>query len=68
MRKTGINNEIEMRQKRAVDLEGLQEILSCGRKVATEIGTAAGARIHIGSRRTLWNVDKIQKYLDSISE
>lgn len=42
-------------------------MLSCGRVSAVEIGTAAGAKIMVG-RRVLWNVGKIQKYLDSISE
>lgn len=52
---------------KAVDTEKLQGILMSGRKTAVEIGTAAGARIQVG-RRVLWNVNKIQKYLDSISE
>lgn len=51
----------------AVDTEKLQGLLSSGRKTAVEIGTAAGARIQVG-RRVLWNMNKIQKYLDMISE
>ena len=47
-----------------VDTAGL---LSAGYPTAVEIGTAAGARITVG-RRVLWNVSKIQKYLDEISE
>jgi hypothetical protein len=50
-----------------VDTIGLQSMLSCGRVSAVEIGTAAGARITVG-RRVLWNVGKVQQYLDSISE
>jgi hypothetical protein len=42
-------------------------MLSCGRKSAVDIGNAAGARIQVG-RRVLWNVGKVQKYLDAISE
>lgn len=53
--------------KKVVDTEGLQEMLSSGRKTALRVGTAAGARIQIG-RRVLWNVSKIQNYLDDISE
>lgn len=53
--------------KKTVDTPGLQNMLSSGRKTAVEIGTAAGARIQIG-RRVLWNVSKVQQYLDSISE
>ena len=49
-----------------VDTAGLQSLLSAGYP-AVEIGTAAGARITVG-RRVLWNVSKIQKYLDEISE
>ena len=42
-------------------------VMGCGRKAAVEMGTAAGARVQIG-RRVLWNVSKIQKYLDAVSE
>ena len=50
----------------AVTTENLQNILDCGRPTAVEIGTLAKARVEIG-RRVLWNISKIQKYLDSIS-
>ena len=50
----------------AVTTERLQNILDCGRPTAVEIGTLAKARIEIG-RRVLWNVSKIQKYLDDIA-
>lgn len=52
---------------KAVDTAGLQALLNVGRYTATKIGTDAGARIQIG-RRVLWNVEKIQRYLDEISE
>lgn len=42
-------------------------MLGCGRKGAVDIGTAAEAKVQIG-RRVFWNVGKIQKYLDAISE
>lgn len=51
----------------AISTEGLQCLLSAGRATAVEIGMAAGAKITVG-RRVLWNVLKIQKYLDEISE
>ena len=54
-------------EKKLVDTAALQEMLSCGRKTAVEIGMAAGARVSIG-RRVLWHVGKIQKHLDAISE
>lgn len=50
----------------AVTTENLQNILDCGRPTAVEIGTLAKARVEIG-RRVLWNVSKVQKYLDSIA-
>lgn len=56
-----------MTERRTVDTAGLQVMLSSGRKTAVEIGTAAGARIQVG-RRVLWNVKKVQQYLDTVSE
>ena len=53
--------------KKVVDTAELQEMLSSGIKTALRVGIAAGARIQVG-RRVLWNVGKVQKYLDSISE
>lgn len=50
-----------------VDTAGLQALTHAGIKTETEIGMAAGAKIYVG-RRVLWNVAKIRKYLDSISE
>lgn len=50
-----------------VDTPGLQEITQSGRKTAVEIGVQAGARIQIG-RRVLWNIEKVRKYLEYISE
>lgn len=44
----------------------LMKLLNCGKQTAIEIGTNANAKIHIG-RRVLWNVNLIQKYLDSIA-
>lgn len=50
----------------AVTTENLQNILDCGRPTAVEIGKLAKARVEIG-RCVLWNVSKVQKYLDSIA-
>lgn len=66
MRATANNGE-SINDRYAIDTAGLQKYLSCGRGTAVDLGTAAGARIQIG-RRVLWNVSKIQKYLDEISE
>ncbi len=51
----------------AVDTPELMSMLNAGRKSATDIGTAAGAKLQIGCR-VLWNVKKVQQYLDEISE
>lgn len=63
-----IKNKIEgMVEKSTVDTDGLKEMLSSGRKTAVEIGMAAEARVQVG-RRVLWNVRKIQQYLDKVSK
>ena len=51
----------------SVDTAGLQKMLNSGRQTATQIGMAAGATFGVG-RRVYWNVAKIRKYLDEISE
>lgn len=53
--------------KATIDTKELQNMLSCGRVTAVQIGNDAGAKVQIG-RRVLWNVRKINSYLDSISE
>ena len=65
MRATNIDRTQNI--KRAVTTAELKEIISCGRDNAIRIATEAGARVQIG-RRVLWNVEKIQRYLDAISE
>ena len=50
-----------------VDVDQLQKMLSIGRANAYKIGEDAGAIIRIG-RRKLFNVRKIQEYMDSLSE
>lgn len=67
MNKTHKDNNILPFGKSSVDTRELQAMLSCGRVTAVEIGNNANARIQIG-RRVLWNVRKINAYLDSISE
>lgn len=46
-----------LEDRKMVDTNGLQAMLSSGRKTAVEIGTAAQARVQVG-RRVLWNVGK----------
>ncbi|MCR5835509.1 MAG: hypothetical protein K6G88_03255 [Lachnospiraceae bacterium] len=50
----------------AVNTESLAELLDCGRSTAIKIGELASARVQIG-KRILWNMNKIQSYIDSIS-
>ncbi|MDL2301033.1 hypothetical protein LJC58_01615 [Lachnospiraceae bacterium OttesenSCG-928-D06] len=66
MRKTTETKAV-LDNKKTVDTVGLQTMLSCGRKSAVDVGVAAGARIQVG-RRVLWNIKKVQQYLDAISE
>ena len=49
------------------DTPRLAQRFGCGICTARKIGEAAKARIQIG-RRVLWNVSKVQEYLDSIAE
>lgn len=56
-----------IRDARAVDIKGLQSLLSCGRPTAETIAHDAGARVQIG-KRVLYNVHKVQEYLDEIAE
>lgn len=66
MRATNQNESIISQDRLAVTTERLQNILDCGRPTAVEIGTLAKARVEVG-RRVLWNISKIQKYLDTIA-
>lgn len=50
-----------------VDTPRLMQLCSTGRPKAVEIGTEAGARVQMG-RSVLWNVKKVQEYIDRISE
>ena len=67
MRETNKDCNLKPNDKKLVDTTELQFLVCTGRKSAVEIGTAASARVRIG-RRVLWNVEKVQKYLDTISE
>lgn len=65
MRKTD-NAYINVSDKLSVNTKELQSMLSCGRATALQIGTDANARVNVG-KRVLWNVEKIQTYLNTIS-
>lgn len=51
----------------AVNIDQLQNMLGVGKNTATKVGTEAKATIHIGKRK-LYNVKKIQAYLDQMAE
>lgn len=67
MRTTKTNGETRNIDKICVTTEGLQDLLDCGRVTAVQIGGQAGARIEVG-KRLLWNVSKVQSYIDSLAE
>ena len=52
--------------KIAVDINGLQDILSVGKNTAIRIGEESGAAIKIG-RRKLYSVEKINEYMKSLA-
>lgn len=51
----------------AVDIVKLQAMLGVGKNTAVDIGRKANAVIKVG-RRKLYNVKRIQEYMDSITE
>ena len=59
--------KIRQADKVTVDTKALQELLCCGRHSAVAVGEQAHAKVQIGGR-LLWNLDKIRRYLDEISE
>ena len=54
-------------KKIAITIHELMEIMSCGRATAAKIGENAHASINFGKRK-LYNLDKIQEYINSITE
>ena len=47
------------------DVRGIMAMLGVGRNKAREIGEAAGAVIHISTRRNLYLVDRIKTYMEN---
>ncbi len=66
MYSTAKSANVSIYSKLALTTDELMGALSCGRKTAVKIGEEAESRISIG-KRVLWNVTKIQEYLNSIS-
>ena len=62
-----MNNENNA-ERITVDVKSLQEMLNLGKNKAMEIGNKSGAVIHLSSRRTLYSVEKIKKYMESLTE
>ena len=58
---------IENANTLTVDITALQGMLSVGKNTADDIGEKAGAVIRIG-RRKLYNVKKVEAYLEQITE
>lgn len=48
-----------------VDIKGLQSITGLGKNNAMQIGKDADAVVRLGVRRTLYNVQKIQEYINN---
>lgn len=51
-----------------VDISGLQSMLGLGKNNAMDVGKKAGAVIRISNRRTLYSVEKIKAYIESLTE
>ena len=62
-----MRKKVESDNQIAVDINALQNMLGVGRNTADDIGKKAGAVIKVG-RRKLFNVKKIQAYMDSLTE
>ena len=48
-----------------VDIKGLQAMTGLSKNKAMELGKNAGARVSLGIRRTLYNVQAIQYYINN---
>lgn len=67
MRRATVKSEpLEFKDRLAMDSFGLAQALGCGKPMAIRIGSQAKARVQVG-KRVLWNLDKVQSYLDSIA-
>lgn len=63
----GATTDYRHQEQLAVDLKTLMGMIGAGRTAASKLAEAAGARFMIGGR-VLYNVKKIQAYMDQISE
>jgi len=67
MRKRNISTEISLCEMKCHDINQLASYLNTGTATAKEIGEKAGAVIRIG-KRLLFNVSRVDEYIDNISE
>lgn len=49
------------------NVQGVMALFGVGRNTAIQIGKKAGAVIHLGTRRTLYSVEKIQAYMEGLA-
>lgn len=69
MRKTGANSDAINREgTRYVDMPNLTRYLTLGRYSARRVAEEAGAVIHIGEKRVVFDLDKIDDYLNQNPE
>lgn len=66
MRKRNVSDELSLKEMKCHDVNQLALYLNTGTAKAREIGEEAGAIIRIG-KRILFNVSKVNEYIDSIS-
>lgn len=59
--------DFETDRRITVGIGTLQSMLGVGKNTAAQIGKDAGAVLHVG-RRTLYNVSKVEKYMDTLTE
>ena len=56
------NTQIITESTITTDVEGLIQLLGCGRETAKAIGELAQARVKTNSRRTIYSIEKIKDY------
>ena len=61
MNKTNLQSMSESTS--ATDIDGLVQILGCGKETARTIARLAEARVSTNSRRTIYSLDKIREYV-----
>lgn len=56
------NNQTITDSTITTDIEGLMQLLGCGKETAKSIGELAEARVVTNCRRAIYSIDKIKKY------